>query len=106
MSVLDLSTARWRKSGRSGPDANFVEVAFLDANWRKSSFSGADPNCVEVAFDKAAWRKSNRSTANANCVEVAVAGATVGVRDSKDPDSAVLVFPAARWSDFVTSLRV
>jgi hypothetical protein len=32
-------------------------------------------------------------------------GAEVCVRDSKDQGGAVLVFPAARWTDFVGALR-
>ena len=53
----------------------------------------------------ATWRRSSRSTATANCVEVAVAGSAVGVRDSKDPDGAVLVLPAAAWTHFVAEIR-
>jgi hypothetical protein len=52
----------------------------------------------------ATWRRSSRSTANANCVEVTVAGPAVGVRDSKDPDSPVLVLPAVSWMHFVTAI--
>lgn len=51
------------------------------------------------------WRKSRRSTDHANCVEVAFEGPAVGVRDSKNPDRAVLAFPAERWSEFVRSLH-
>ncbi|PKW17184.1 DUF397 domain-containing protein [Saccharopolyspora spinosa] len=83
MPALDIRTVRWRKSSRSSAAANCVEVAFLDAAWCKSSLSGANANCVEVAF----------------------AGPAVGVRDSKDPDGAVLAFPVDRWSRFVESLR-
>jgi len=53
----------------------------------------------------ATWRRSSRSTDTANCVEVAVAGSAVGVRDSKDPDGAVLVLPAAAWTRFVAAVR-
>ncbi len=53
----------------------------------------------------AAWRRSSRSTDTANCVEVAVAGSSVGVRDSKDPDGPVLVLPATAWTHFVTAIR-
>ncbi|QIZ38951.1 DUF397 domain-containing protein [Saccharopolyspora sp. ASAGF58] len=83
MTALNLTTARWRKSSYNTDQANCVEVAFLDATWRKSS----------------------RSTDTSNCVEVAFSGAAVGVRDSKDPDGAVLAFPDERWSRFVDSLR-
>ncbi|RRO12928.1 DUF397 domain-containing protein [Saccharopolyspora rhizosphaerae] len=51
------------------------------------------------------WRKSSRSAIEGNCVEVAVAPEVVGVRDSKDRDGEVLVFPKHQWTDFVAALR-
>jgi len=53
----------------------------------------------------AIWRRSSRSTDTANCVEVAVAGSSVGVRDSKDPDGPVLVLPATSWTHFIAGVR-
>jgi hypothetical protein len=47
------------------------------------------------------WRKSSRSSGGGNCVEVAFApNGTVGVRDSKNRDGAVLLFTAAEWEAF------
>lgn len=44
-------------------------------------------------LSRAAWRKSSFSTANGACVEFArLADGTIGVRDSKEPDGAVLRF--------------
>ncbi|MGC4773158.1 DUF397 domain-containing protein [Micromonospora sp. DT44] len=53
----------------------------------------------------AAWRTSTRS-GNSECVEVAdnLPG-VVGVRDSKDPSGAVLVFAPAAWRAFVAATR-
>jgi hypothetical protein len=111
LSTVDLSSARWRKSSRSGGGTNgsCVEVAFAAAQWRKSSRSGGGVNgdCVEVAFTAAQWRKSSRSNSggNGSCVEVAFAGPATAIRDSKNPDGAALVLPAPHWVSFLTTLR-
>jgi hypothetical protein len=39
-------------------------------------------------------------------VEVSIKEHHVLTRDSKDPQSSVLVFPTAAWSDFVRALTV
>ena len=55
------------------------------ARWTKSSYSGANGgDCVEIAPDFPA---------------------TVPVRDSKNPDGPVLLFPRPAWSAFLSSLR-
>lgn len=52
------------------------------------------------------WRKSSRSSGGGNCVEVAFApNGTVGVRDSKNPTGAVLMFTAAEWDAFTGGVR-
>ena len=48
------------------------------------------------------WVRSSYSGSSGdNCVEVAQAEGVVAVRDSKDPDGSVLVFPAASWAAFL-----
>lgn len=58
------------------------------------------------------WRKSSHSGNGADCVEVAVVGpakADAGrlflIRDSKDPEGAVLAFDPAEWGAFVSSIK-
>ncbi|WP_077800128.1 DUF397 domain-containing protein [Streptomyces sp. JHA26] len=50
------------------------------------------------------WFKSSHSSNDGpDCVEVAIApaDATVHVRDSKDPDAALLTFAGVSWTAFV-----
>ena len=60
-----------------------------------------------VDFHAAVWRKSSRTGGGQddNCVEVAFSGPAVGVRDSKSPDSGVLVFSAVQWAFFVRGFQ-
>jgi hypothetical protein len=58
------------------------------------------------------WRTSSRSSGTGNCVEVAVAalpatgpGMTIGVRDSKNRDGAVLGFTPTAWRTFLADAR-
>ncbi|WP_370422419.1 DUF397 domain-containing protein [Streptomyces sp. QH1-20] len=55
----------------------------------------------------AAWRKSSHSdNTGSECVEVAdrIPG-IVPVRDSKNPQGPVLVFPATAWTAFITNMQ-
>ncbi|MFY1698172.1 DUF397 domain-containing protein [Solwaraspora sp. WMMA2101] len=57
-------------------------------------------------LSRARWRKSSYSGDNGgSCVEVAaLAGGTIGVRDSKDPNGPALLFPAGTWTTFLTTV--
>lgn len=49
------------------------------------------------------WRKSTRSSSQTNCVEVA--NTLAAVRDSKNPDGAVLRFDRVRLVAFIADAR-
>lgn len=51
------------------------------------------------------WRKPARSINAGNCTEVASAAGTIVVRDSKDPNSLVLRYPANSWQSFLGAAR-
>jgi hypothetical protein len=80
MRVLDLSTARWRKSTRSSESDTCVEIAFL------------------TDLPPAAWRKSTHSADSDTCVEVAFTDQAVGIRDSKNLTGPALAFPSPALS--------
>jgi Domain of unknown function (DUF397) len=52
------------------------------------------------------WVKSSLSFSNGNCVEVAdLPDGAVGVRNSRDPEGAVLRFTPDEWQAFVGGAR-
>ncbi|SCF14445.1 protein of unknown function [Micromonospora haikouensis] len=61
------------------------------------------PDLATVDLATARWFTSSRSTNNGDCVECAVLPDMVAVRDSKDRSGPTLVFPADRWTAFVTA---
>ncbi|MGQ4482884.1 DUF397 domain-containing protein [Streptomyces sp. SAS_276] len=77
--------------------------------WRKSSYSGSSGGeCVECApLGTAEWRKSSFSSTNGGeCVEVATGAPCVAIRDSKNPDGAVLTVNRSRFEEFINSLSM
>jgi hypothetical protein len=57
-------------------------------------------------FTNASWRKSNHSAGQTNCVEVATASGLIGVRDSKKPNSYILVATPSEWTNFLTVIQL
>ena len=52
------------------------------------------------------WVKSSLSFANGNCVEVAsLPDGRIGVRNSRDPEGAVLQFTSDEWHAFLGGAR-
>jgi hypothetical protein len=57
-------------------------------------------------LDGLTWRTSSYSGSNGgNCIEVAAASDIVAVRDSKNPDGAVLAFGPQDWRRFTGQLK-
>jgi hypothetical protein len=52
------------------------------------------------------WRKSSFcDNSSGNCVEVRSVGGAFAIRDTKDPEGAVLVFGATEWAAFTNGIR-
>lgn len=57
-----------------------------------------------IGQDSVHWRRSSKSNFNGNCVEVAAVGASVLVRDSKNP-SPVVQFKPSHWKAFIDYVK-
>lgn len=57
------------------------------------------------AFAGARWRKSSRSDPQPNCVELAQVNNVIGMRDSKDPNRAMLQFTKHRFTAFLAAAK-
>jgi hypothetical protein len=51
------------------------------------------------------WRKARRSVGNGACVEVAEVGDLIAVRDSKNPDGPMLLYPPENWRQFLDGAK-
>lgn len=54
---------------------------------------------------RTAWRKSSYSGGGENCVEVAHIPGHVGIRDSKNPQSALLILANTRWAALTNEIK-
>lgn len=59
----------------------------------------------DIDLTRAQWKKSSYSGNSGNCVEVADLGQAVAIRDSKEPEGAVLVVTYAEWDAFTRTLK-
>jgi Domain of unknown function (DUF397) len=58
------------------------------------------------SLDRAIWRKSSHSGTQGNCVEVATnLPGIVAVRDSKNPDGALLIVSRTAWTALIAGIR-
>jgi Domain of unknown function (DUF397) len=75
--------------------------------WRKSSRSGGSGGqCVEIADLALGWRKSSSGDSSGGaCVELAGLRDMIAVRDSKDPDGAVLAFGRGEFRALARQIR-
>lgn len=69
--------------------------------WTGPGSCGHPADCVEVAT----WTRSSAcSPDHGTCVEVAPGVSGVAVRDSKDPEGAVLHFTDSEWNAFLAGV--
>jgi len=59
----------------------------------------------EEGSHPAGWRKARRSMGNGECVEVLPVNNRILVRDSKNPSSSLLSYPADTWQSFVSDAK-
>ena len=61
---------------------------------------------VPISTASDAWFKSSYSGAGATeCVEAAFRTGGIAIRDSKEPERAVLAFSARAWGEFIAVVR-
>ncbi|TWG07848.1 DUF397 domain-containing protein [Saccharopolyspora dendranthemae] len=72
--------------------------------WRKSTRSNPIGNCVEVGH-VVGWRKSRFSHPNGDCVEVGRVADHAAVRDSKSPETGYFTASPAQWRAFLDAVK-
>ena len=83
--------------GLQGPDSDAADPAGTDV-------TGAGLTGVDLST--ATWRKSSHSNGATNCVEVAqLPDGSVGVRHSRRPDGAVIVYSRSEWAAFLAGVK-
>jgi Domain of unknown function (DUF397) len=60
---------------------------------------------MQISRDWLSWRKALISVGNGACVEVAPYHGMVAVRDSKDPEGAVLTYTPKEWYAFLDGAK-
>jgi hypothetical protein len=60
---------------------------------------------VKPDLSRAQWRRSSYSGNSGNCIEAADLKTTVAIRDSKNPDSSVLIVKPVEWLNFIHMVK-
>jgi hypothetical protein len=61
---------------------------------------------LRADLSTAVWRTSTRSSSSCDsCVEVAFVNGAIAVRDSRTPDSGILIFTPEEWDAFVEGTK-
>ena len=82
-----------------------VERACQDRSYQQGGAEGGPRRAPSLGAVDVTWKKSSWSAHNGNCVEVAALSASVGVRDSKDTASPILIFDHGAWRQFLLSVK-
>ncbi|GAA2063400.1 hypothetical protein GCM10009839_88370 [Catenulispora yoronensis] len=101
MSTRNTGNTRTTRSGSApdpaGPDLTATDPTAFDLT--AFTLSASD-------LSGAAWRKSSHSNGATNCVEVArLSDGSVGVRHSRRPDGAVIVYSRSEWAAFLAGVK-
>jgi Domain of unknown function (DUF397) len=82
-----------------------MERACQDRSGQQGSAERGPQRAPSLGAVGVTWKKSSWSAHNGNCVEVAALSASIGVRDSKDASSPILIFDRGAWSQFLVNAK-